>query len=240
MAAVIFLTLTGLTMLGTACAHPNGDEFFGPREHNTLSPEEREQGWRLLFDGETTDGWRGFRMESMPDGWQVVDGALVRVEAAGDIITVEQFENFELALEWRVQEAGNSGIMYRVSEDARRTHHTGPEMQVLDDAGHPDGRSCLTAAGAVYGLYPAPKGIVNPAGDWNQTRLLIDGSHVEHWLNGEKVVDYELGSPDWEAKIATTKFAGLSNYGRVSKGHIALQDHGDWVAYRNIKIRILP
>ena len=113
-------------------------------------------------------------------------------------------------------------------------------MQVLDDAGHVDGKSRLTAAGSDYGLYPSPAGVVKPAGQWNQVRLVVKGQHVEHWLNGVKVVDYELGSPDWEAKVKASKFAPHLHYGRNREGYIGLQEHEYWAAYRNIKIRVLP
>jgi 3-keto-disaccharide hydrolase len=205
-----------------------------------LTPAERDAGWQLLFDGKTTSGWRGYRQDAMPRGWQVVDGALTRVDSAGDIVTTKEFGNFELALEWQVGKAGNSGIFYRVSEDSEYPWSSGPEMQVLDDAGHPDGRSPLTSAGALYGIYPAPRGVVRPAGEWNAVRIVLNGSHVEHWLNGVKVVQAELGSPDWEARFKLSKFAKLPRYGRNASGHIGLQDHGDRVAYRNIKVRPLP
>ncbi len=207
---------------------------------NTLSPAERAAGWRLLFDGKTTAGWRGFKMDSMPAGWQVVDGALTRVAAAGDIVTREQFRDFELSLEWNVAPGGNSGIFYRASEDDEAIYWTAPEMQVLDDARHPDGKSRLTAAGSSFGLYPAPAGVVKPAGEWNRVRLVARGHHVEHWLNGVKVVAYELLSPDWEAKVKASKFAPHPRYGRNAAGYIGLQDHGDRVAYRDIKVRVLP
>jgi len=207
---------------------------------NALTPAEQAAGWRLLFDGTTTAGWRGFKMDSMPAAWQVVDGALTRVAAGGDIVTRERFRDFELSLEWKVAAGGNSGIFYRASEDEDAIYWTAPEMQVLDDARHPDGRSRLTAAGSDYGLYPAPAGVVKPAGAWNRVRLVVLGHHVEHWLNGVKVVAYELGSPDWEAKVKASKFAPHPRYGRNAEGYIGLQDHGDRVAYRNIKIRVLP
>ena len=207
---------------------------------NTLSPAERAAGWRLLFDGKTTAGWRGFKMDSMPAGWQVVDGALTRVAAAGDIVTREQFRDFELSLEWNVAPGGNSGIFYRASEDDEAIYWTAPEMQVLDDARHPDGKSRLTAAGSNFGLYPAPAGVVKPAGEWNRVRLVARGRHVEHWLNGVKVVAYELLSPDWEAKVKASKFAPHPRYGRNAAGYIGLQDHGDRVAYRDIKVRVVP
>lgn len=196
--------------------------------------------WRSLFDGKTTNGWRGFRMDSMPAGWQVVGGALTRVAEGGDIITKEQFDDFELTLEWKVEPGGNSGIFFRVTEAEDGVHKSGPEMQVLDDAKHADGKRPETSAGAAYAIYPSPRGVVKPAGEWNSVRLLVRDNHVEHWLNGTKVVEYELGSPDWEERVRKTKFNETPRYGRETKGHIALQDHGDWVAYRNIMIRDLP
>jgi hypothetical protein len=205
-----------------------------------VTADEQAAGWRPLFDGQTTAGWRGYRRAEMPAGWKVVDGALTRVGDGGDIITTDQFANFELALEWKVARGGNSGIFYRVTEAGDRSYHSGPEMQVLDDARHNDGGSRLTAAGSLYGIYPAPAGVVKPAGEWNAVRIVVHGSHVEHWLNGTKVVDYELGSPDWEKRVGEAKFKEWPEYGRAKRGHIALQDHGDWVAYRNIKIKVLP
>jgi hypothetical protein len=196
--------------------------------------------WRTLFDGRSLAAWRGFKKASVPAGWQIVDGALTRVGEAGDLITRDEFRDFELELEWKVAEGGNSGIMYRVTENAEETYETGPEMQVLDDARHKDGQSRLTAAGSAYGLYPAPAGVVKPAGQWNAVRIVVRGNHVEHWLNGIKVVEYELGSPDWEAKVQASKFKQWPGYGRAASGHIALQDHGDRVAYRDIKVRTLP
>lgn len=207
---------------------------------NTLTPAEQAAGWRLLFDGRTPVAWRGFKQAGMPDGWRIVDGALTRVGPGGDIITRDQFTNFELALEWRVARGGNSGVMYRVTEQGQATYETGPEMQVLDDAHHPDGGSRLTAAGALYGLYPAPEGAVKSAGQWNAARIVVNGNRVEHWLNGVKTVEYQLLSPEWEKQVAASKFNQWPGYGRATRGHIALQDHGDLVSFRNIKIRTLP
>jgi hypothetical protein len=207
---------------------------------NTLSRQEQAAGWQLLFDGRTLADWRGYQQATVPAGWRVVEGALTRVGAGGDIVTREEFANFELSLEWRVASGGNSGIMYRVTEAGNATYETGPEMQVLDDARHPDGQSRLTAAGALYGLYPAPEGAVKPAGQWNAARIVVRGNQVEHWLNGVRTAEYELLSPDWEARVKASKFAEWPGYGRAPRGHIALQDHGDLVSFRNIKIRTLP
>jgi hypothetical protein len=209
----------------------------GPQ--NMPGPSERELGWRSLFDGRTTAGWRGYRKKEMPSGWEVIDGALTRVAPGGDIVTIDQYGDFELSLEWRVSRGGNSGIFYRVSEDLEHPWQSGPEMQVLDDAAHADGRSPLTSAGALYGIYPAKPGVVRPAGEWNAVRLVVKGQQVEHWLNGEKVVDAEIGSPDWEARVKQSKFGAMPRYGRNRSGHIGLQDHGDRVSYRNIRIRPL-
>lgn len=227
-----------MTFIGCGPAKTGRSPEEGPQ--NMLTPAERKAGWQALFDGQTTAGWRGYRTNSMPAGWQVVDGALTRVDSAGDIITANQYGNFELALEWQVARGGNSGIFYRVSEDGEYPWRSGLEMQVLDDAEHPDGRSPLTSAGALYGIYPAPRGVVRPAGEWNAVRIVSQGNHVEHWLNGVKVVEAELGSPDWEARVKQSKFAKMPRYGRNGSGHIGLQDHGDRVAYRNIKIHALP
>ena len=177
-----------------------------------------EPGWYVLFDGHTADQWRAYRGDSLPAGWQVVDGALTRVAAGGDIVTREEFQDFELALEWKVEPGGNSGIMYRVAEapELETTWQSGPEYQVLDDAGHPDGRRPETSAGACYGLYSAPRGVVRPAGEWNEARIVVQGSHVEHWLNGRRVVSYELESPDWEARVRGSKYRCPG--GRVAPG----------------------
>lgn len=210
---------------------------------NTLTEAETRAGWTLLFDGRTTDGWRGYGRGDMPAGWTAVDGALTRTAAAGDIISRAQYGDFELRLEWKIAEGGNSGIFYRGVEDGDpRNHpiyHSAPEMQVLDDAGHADGKSPLTSAGSAYGLYPVPPGIAHGPGVWNEVRLVVRGDSVEHWLNGVRVVHYRLGSPDWLARVRASKFNEWPRYGRAREGHLGLQDHGDWVAYRSIKVRRL-
>ena len=219
----------------SACATAGvGDE---PRA-NTLSRAERAAGWRLLFDGRTTAGWRSHRADTIGAGWQVVDGALTRVAPAGDIVTVEQFRDFELELDWLISPGGNSGIFYRVADEGDEVYLSGHEMQVLDDARHADGQSPLTSAGSVFGLYPAPRGVVHPAGRWNHARIVVSGEHVEHWLNGTRVAAFDIGSPDWNARVAASKFASWAGFGRHPTGRIALQDHGDRVAYRNIRIRV--
>jgi hypothetical protein len=197
--------------------------------------------WRSLFDGRTTNGWRGYRSAEMPSGWRVVNGALTKDSSTGDIQTSDEFGNFELELEWRIGPGGNSGVFYRGTEEYDHIYWSAPEYQLLDDAGAPDGRSRLTAAGSAYGLYPSPAGIVKPADRWNSTRIILRGAHVEHWLNGHKLLEYELGSPDWEARVKASKFVAWPHYGRATSGHIGIQgDHSGALAVRQIRIRVLP
>lgn len=213
------------------------------QQANTLTEAEKANGWKLLFDGKTTEGWRRYKGKEVGDKWQVVDGALTLQpkggKTGGDIVTVDQYENFELALDWRISPGGNSGLMYHVSEEFGSPFQTGPEYQILDNAKHADGKSPLTSAGACYALYPPSKDLTKPVGEWNRTRLLVNGPHVEHWLNGEKVVQYEIGSEDWEAKVKASKFKNMPKFGKEPRGHIDLQDHGNEVAFRNVKIRVL-
>ena len=210
---------------------------------NTLSPEERAAGWTLLFDGTTTAGWRGFKQQSCPDGWRPVDGALTRVAKAGDIITVKQYANFELTFDWKIAKNGNSGVFFHVAEapDLGTVFMTGPEYQLLDNEGHPDGRNGPDRwAGANYALHAPAKNTVRAVGEWNESRILVNGPHVEHWLNGAKVVEYELWSQDWKDRVAKSKFKAMPRYGLEKTGYIALQDHGNEVAFRNMKIKTLP
>jgi hypothetical protein len=207
---------------------------------NTLSVEEQAAGWRLLFDGRTRDGWRGYMQSAMPDGWQVVNGELTRVVRAGDIIFHEKFRNFELTFDFKVSPRGNSGIFYRAIEGPEYIYYAAPEYQVLDDTEHPDGRSELTSTGSDYAVYPAPRGVVRPVGEWNTGRIVINGNHVEHWLNGQRIIAYEFGSTDWAARVAASKFKDMPEYGKAAEGFIGIQDHGSLVAFRNIKLRLIP
>jgi hypothetical protein len=206
----------------------------------TLSLEEQNAGWKLLFDGKTFEGWRGFKMEGVPKGWKITkQGELYfNPKGGGDIMTAEEFSDFELKLEWKISSGGNSGIMFRATEDDEFPWKTGPEMQVLDNKKHKDGKDPKTSAGANYALHAPASDVTRNAGEYNEARLLVKGNHVEHWLNGVKIVEYELGSPEWEALVAQSKFAAMPKYGRNHKGHIVLQDHGDKVWYRNLLIRL--
>jgi hypothetical protein len=209
--------------------------------HFQLSRAEIAEGWKMILDGKTTTGWRGFKMDHAPTGWSVKNGDLVYTPGSegGDIMTVDEYGDFELRLEWKIEPAGNSGIMYRVSEKYDAPWQTGPEMQVLDDAGHPDGHSPFTSAGSAYAVYAPSKKVVKAANQFNEVRIICKGNHVEHWLNGVKIVEYELGGDDWKAKVAASKFKDSPDYGKMTKGHIVLQDHGNLVTYRNIRIKKL-
>ncbi|MGC4030187.1 MAG: DUF1080 domain-containing protein [Tepidisphaeraceae bacterium] len=209
--------------------------------NNTLTDAEKTAGWQLLFDGQDiAKAFRGYRKEQPPDGWRVVAGTLTRVGGGGDLVSREQFDDFELTLDWRVPEGGNSGVYYRANESGAYGWQTGPEMQILDDERHPDGKNPLTSAGAAYAVFAPTAKAARPAGAWNTARLVVQGGHVEHWLNGQKVVDYTLGSPTWRSAVSAGKFKDVKGYGTLPTGHIMLQDHGDAVAFRNIKIRKLP
>jgi len=201
--------------------------------------------WRPLFDGQTTTGWRGYRRPDFPAGWQIVDGALTRVGEAGDIITVEEFGDFELELEWLIAPGGNSGIMFHVTEEGDTPWMTGPEIQVQDNKGGHDPQ----LAGWLYQLYQPPKDpktgkpvdATKPAGEWNSMRILIapPGQKSEIYMNGVKYAEFVKGSDDWNQRVAKSKFGQMKNFGKPTKGYISLQDHGDDVAFRNIKIRVI-
>ncbi|HLA88841.1 MAG TPA: DUF1080 domain-containing protein [Gemmatimonadaceae bacterium] len=197
--------------------------------------------WRALFDGTSLDAWRGYQNAEIPAGWKVVDGLLRKDATTRDLMTKEQFGDFELEFEWKLGAGGNAGVFYRATEEYPRIYWSGPEYQLLDDANAPDGRNRLTSAGAAYGLYPAPAGIVKPADEWNASRIVAKGAHVEHWLNGRKLLEYDLWSADWEAKVKPGKFSAWPNYGRAKRGHLGIQgDHNGPLALRNIRIRELP
>lgn len=201
----------------------------------------RDEGWINLFDGSSVAAWRGYQQDSMPSGWRIENGTLTKDTVSGDIMTRDQFGNFELELEWKLDVGGNAGIFYRGTEEYDHIYWSAPEYQLLDDATAPNGESRLTSAGAAYALYPAPEGILKPANEWNAARIVVRGNHVEHWMNGQKLLEYELGSEDWTAKVKASKFVDWPNYGKSARGHIAVQgDHEGRLSLRNIRIRELP
>ena len=197
--------------------------------------------WRVLFDGTSLKEWKGYKTDQVPAGWKIDNGTLAKDAPVADIVSKGEFGDFELELEWKIGEAGNGGIFYRGTEEYDHIYWSAPEYQLLDDIKGADNKTRLTCAGAAYALYPSPPGHLKPVGDWNLARIVARGSHVEHWLNGVKLLEYQLGSPDWEAKVKDSKFAKYPNFGRSKRGHIGIQgDHPGMLALRNIRIRENP
>lgn len=196
-------------------------------------------GWKVLFDSKTLKGWRSLKQEQPGAGWKVEDGAIVLKGKAGDLVTAQAFGDFELTFEWKVSEAANSGVIYRVGLEEAQTFLTGPEYQVLDNEKAKDNKPPSHTAAGLYDLVAPPKDFTRPVGEWNEGRIRVRGWHVEHWLNGEKVVDVDLASAEGRALIAKSKFKDWTKFASLSRGHIALQDHGDPVWFRAIKVREL-
>lgn len=210
---------------------------------NSLTEEQKAQGWKLLFDGQTTNGWKMYQGKEN-DSWEVVDGTLhckpfETSTRRADIMTVEQYENFELIFDWKISFQGNSGVMFRVTEDFVEPYLTGPEYQVIDDEGYPGDLKDTQLTGSTYDMYAASNQKINPIGEWNTSKLIANGNHIEHWLNGSKVLEYEINSADWKKRKAGSKWNEAASYGIIPKGYIDLQDHKNEVWFRNILIRTL-
>jgi hypothetical protein len=214
-------------------------------EQNVLTPDEAAAGWRLLFDGKSRAGWRGYRSQTVPGSWKVENGSLLsrreRGDSSGDIISTDQFEDFELVVDWKMTKGNNSGIIYRATEEYDHVWQSGPEYQVLDNAGHLDGLNPLASAAACYAVFAPAKEMTRPVGEWNTARIVAQGKHIEHWLNGVQVVEYDVDSDVWKAHVKTSKFFptayGQGRWGQAKRGHIGLQDYGGAIEFRNIKIR---
>ncbi len=218
-----------------------GRVTLSPLPLNWVSPDERKLGFRPLFNGYDMDQWRGYKRARLPSmGWYVGDGTIVHEAkgGGGDLITIDQFADFELRFEWKVEKGANSGVIYRVSESRSNSYETGPEYQILDDRAHGLTPDRTNGAGALYALQVMPqKKRLKPTGEFNTGRILVRGWHVQHWLNGAKVVDVDLASDDGKALIADSKFKTMPEFASQKRGHIVLQDHGDGVEYRNLRIR---
>lgn len=230
-AAFIFCILTSFF----SCSSQKNAEI------NTLSKQEIADGWTLLFDGKTTNNWKTFNGGEVT-GWKITDGILnnsgVGSDHGGDIITKKQYTNFELYLEWKVAPESNSGVFYHVQEGLTNAiYESGPEYQLIDDKGWPTKLEDHQYSGANYGMHVPQNAKVMPLEKWNTTRIIVNEAKVEHWLNGTKVVDYELWTDEWKALKAKSKWAEAPNYGMAKTGHIGLQDHGGLTMFRNIKIR---
>ncbi len=216
---------------------------------NTLTAKEKKDGWKLLFDGTTTKGWRKFKGDKIGAAWKVADGALYldasnkkdwQTGDGGDIVSEGVYENYELSIEWKIQPCGNSGIIFNVQEgNYDYAWFTGPEFQVLDNACHPDAKIIKHRAGDLYDLISCKTETVKPAGEWNLAVIKANKGKYSFWLNGTEVTSVDMNSPEWKTLIAGSKFKNMPDFGKFTKGHISLQDHGDQVWYRNIKIKEL-
>jgi 3-keto-disaccharide hydrolase len=224
--------------------------FVFAQSPNTLSKEEKKEGWKLLFDGKSTKGWRNYNSDKIGSAWKVSDGALFldtsgktngKMVGGGDVVTVGQYENYELSLEWKIQACGNSGVMFNVQESASNSTpwKTGPEMQVLDNSCHPDAKIIKHRAGDLYDLISCSTETAKPVGEWNVAKIVTKNGHYEFWLNGVKNVEFDMHTADWDRMVAASKFKDMPEFGKHKKGHISLQDHGDQVWFRNIKIKEL-
>lgn len=234
---LIFLISIVLLILNISCGTTQ------KKEHNTLSKKEIKEGWELLFDGKTMDNWKTFNGGAVT-GWKIIDEEMhnsgVGSDHGGDIITKKEYQNFELYLEWKVAPESNSGVFFHVQEGLTDAiYESGPEYQLIDDKGWPTPLKAHQYSGANYAMHAPQNAEVVPINQWNTSRIIVNNTHVEHWLNGTKVVDYELWTPEWETLKAGSKWADAPNYGMAKTGHIGLQDHGGLTMFRNIKIRLL-
>lgn len=217
-------------------------------EQNKLTPEEVADGWQLLFDGQTLDGWKDYNGTTLTQPWHVVDGCIQAKgngnDANGYIVSDKQYENFELAWDWKLSKGGNSGMLYHVVERPQYDvpYVTGPEYQLIDEANFAEPLEEWQKLGVDYAMHlPDPSKMkVNPQGEWNNSKIVFDNGHVEHWLNGEKILEFEAWTEDWYAKKNSGKWANAPEYGLAKKGVLCLQDHGYPASFRNIKIKELP
>jgi hypothetical protein len=210
---------------------------------NRLGPEEKNEGWELLFNGENLDGWRTFQGGEIT-GWKVIDGVLnnsgVGTDHGGDIITNKEYTDFELYMEWKIARESNSGVFFHVDEDnVKAIYESGPEYQLIDDKGWPSKIGPLHSSGANYAMHPPKNAKVKPIDEWNATRIVVKGTHVKHYLNGDLVVEYDLWDDEWKKLKSEGKWKDFPHYGMSKTGHIGLQDHGGLTQFRNIKIKTL-
>ena len=215
------------------------------QKDNTLTSAEKKEGWKLLFDGKTLNGWRMYQNKPA-DCWGIKNGELYCKERAtdksdlrADIITSDQYENYELSVDWKIATGGNSGIIYNVTEDYPASYQSGPEYQLIDDEGYPGKLEDWQKTGSDYAMYPATSRPTKPIGEYNTSKIVVKGAHREYWLNGVKVVEFEAWSDDWNQRKSIGKWKDTPGYGIAEKGYICLQDHGGGMWFKNIKIRPL-
>lgn len=215
---------------------------FRPNQEkdNTLTPAEKKAGWVLLFNGRDTSGWRSYNHKPH-DSWEVVNGQLhckkTDVKQRADMITLKQYDNFELTFDWKVDKGANSGVLYHVLETSGPAYVTGPEYQLIDDEGYPEKLEEWQKSGSDYAMHPPSAIAAKPAGEYNHSKIIVKGAHVEHWLNDKKVADFEAWTPEWQQLKEKGKWKDAKDYGMAKKGYIALQDHGGGVWFKNIKLR---
>jgi len=240
----ILILLSISSWLAISCSSTPENTTTGevsPPTESTVSSDEGD--WVILFDGSNMDAWRNFKSDT--SAWRIEDKALNTIGGSGDLITKETFSNFELEFDWRISEGSNSGVIYlsQESDKYNSTYETGPEYQLIDDESYGTIHNITLEksqmSGANYALDDPQNVQLNPFGDYNQGKIIVDNGHVEHWLNGQKVVEYDLWTDEWNARVAETKFKDMPDYGQSKEGHIALQDHGDPVWFKNIRIRQL-
>lgn len=212
---------------------------------NTLTKQEKKDGWKLLFDGKDMNGWRTYKNKPS-NSWEVLNGELHckgsvtdRSDKRSDLITRNQFDNFELTLEWKISKAGNSGVMYHVTEDYDAAYLSGPEYQLIDDEGFPEKLEDWQKTGADYAMYTTTSRPTKPVGEYNLTKIVVKGSHREYWLNGVKMLEFEAWTPEWNKRKLEGKWKDAPGYGMAKTGYICLQDHGSEIWFRNIKIKKL-
>ena len=209
---------------------------------NTLSKAEQKAGWQLLFDGKSTAQWRPYQ-NAASDGWEITHGEIYckekNVQHRADLITKEEYADFEFAFDWKVSKGANSGLIYRANEEHGASHESASEYQLIDDIGYPGKLETWQNSGADYDMHPPVKIASKPAGEYNHSVIKAKGKHIEHWLNGVKVADYEIGTPEWYALREKSKWKDIKGWGENSTGHICLQDHGGGIWFKNLKIRKL-
>jgi hypothetical protein len=212
---------------------------------NSLTDSEKKAGWKLLFDGRSMNGWRAYKNQET-NSWTVVNGILYckgsetdKSDKRADLITEDQFQNFELSVDWKISPKGNSGILYMVTEEFPRSYQSGPEYQLIDDVNFPEKLEEWQKTGANYAMDPAPAAKPKSVGEWNTTRIVVNKGHVEHWLNGKKILEFQMWTDEWQKKKMNGKWKDAPGYGMSKKGHIALQDHGSEAWFKNVKIKEL-
>lgn len=231
-------------LLAVGCSSSQGEAAAGSADTASVAAPTVVAADTAALNLDDLSLWRGYKMDHVPSTWTVEDGAITLNRAAGkeagDLITRQEFGDFDLELDWKISEGGNSGIIYRVGEDQPQTYNTGPEMQVIDNERHADAKTPSHRAGALYDLIVPPEGIAKPAGEWNHARLRVEGNHIQQWLNGTPTADITMGTPEWDKAIQASKFRTMPAFATHAKGFIAFQDHGgDRVWFRNIRIRPL-